>query len=247
MTGAIVIKSKAIDLRKRGMVEQEDVEELSNLSQARLIQLINSESPTERTAAVRLLSTIGVCDIAVIDALIKRLSIEKALYTKLEICHFLEKGDIKTARRITRYLGKIGDNQHKELPTAVSKKKSYPLPRDIVARIMAKMDCSIFPVLAETLFSEDEIKISEALDAAGFMIFYNENLSTDTNLEIIVEAMERCSQNEIIYWKAVTCLSAFALKKSACILDRIISESKNALIRAEAIRSKQLISEKTAD
>ena len=40
---------------------------------------------------------------------------------------------------MVEYLGQIGNNQHKVLPTNGFNKKSYPLPRDIIARTLAHM------------------------------------------------------------------------------------------------------------
>ena len=63
------------------------------------------------------------------------------------------------------YLAKIGKNQYKELPSEPSRKKSYPLPRDIIARTLAKMDTSIMPFLMKVLKEDDLSKISEVIDA----------------------------------------------------------------------------------
>lgn len=132
------------NLRKRGMIEQIDIDSIISLSYSELISLIDSKSSIERSASIHLLSNKVSCDNEdFVAVLLKRLSIEKSLYTKIEICNALEKGSEKTARQMVQYLGCIGNNQHRWLPDRISKKISYPLPRDIIARSLGKMNGSI--------------------------------------------------------------------------------------------------------
>ena len=188
------VKSSLSDLQRRGFATEDDIKKSYNLSQNELITLLHSKCAISRTAAAHNLSIMqasvqnitditGTTDITdnkniiktpsipnVIDELLKQLCVEKCLYTKISICESLEKSDndcITTARKMTAYLGKIGNNQHKILPEKVSKKKSFPLPRDIIARSLGKMDITIYPVLLELIHSRDVCKISEVLDAIG--------------------------------------------------------------------------------
>lgn len=132
------------NLRKRGMIEQIDIDSIISLSYSELISLIDSKLSIERSASIHLLSNKVSCDNEdFVAVLLKRLSIEKSLYTKIEICNALEKGSEKTARQMVQYLGCIGNNQHRWLPDRISKKISYPLPRDIIARSLGKMNGSI--------------------------------------------------------------------------------------------------------
>ena len=139
------------------------------------------------------------------------------------------------------YIGKIGNNQYKTLPDKVSDKKSYPLPRDIIARTLGKMSVSVFPVLTKVLYSGDIQKISEILDAIGFMTFYNQNLSTLTNARLVFETLEKFSDNNIIIWKSVLCLSAFPLIQCKEYLTDIKNKNYNNIIGKEAERSLRLI------
>lgn len=223
------------------MANQSDITQLSQLPKSQLLPLVNSESPPRRTAAVRLLTAGHMPDDYIVNLLLERLCIEKHLYTRLEICSALENGDIDTAASMTRYLGCIGTNHHKSLPKSVSNKISYPLPRDIIARTLAKMDTSVFPALAEVLLSGVESKISEVIDSIGFMIFYNGELSTLTNFQLIADTMEKFAYNEIIYWKSIICLSAFDLNESIKALDQIILKGGNLLLLQEASRSHSLV------
>lgn len=234
-------KSDKIQLRKRGMIEPEDLEAVSQKSYQELVRLLSSGSATERSSAARLLADQVVQEEELCQAFLEQLFIEKSLYTKIELCAALEKGNIQTARRMTKYLGKIGTNHYKELPLSVSKKVSYPLPRDIIARTLARMDSSVLPALLEVLDTGEEARISEVIDAMGFMIFYHPDLSTIQNLNIIKALMDRYRTNEIIYWKAVTCLSSFPLQESLNILEVIASDDKRRVMREEAVRAKELV------
>lgn len=114
------------------------------------------------------------------------------------------------------------------MPEAVSLKKSYPLPRDIIARSLGKMSIYIFPALIDILKTEDVEKISEVLDAIGFMVFYNSELATLNNATIIYTIITKYEENPLIIWKCILCLSAFPLEESRIILTNI--KEKNQVI-----------------
>lgn len=175
------MKSSKEDLRKRGMIEQSDIDKIMSLSYSKLMDLVNAKSPAERSAAIHLLSD------------------------------------------------------------KVSKKISYPLPRDIIARSLAKMDRSILPVLIEVLRSENETKISEVIDAIGFLVFYHQELATIETLNCLIDVMNIYSNNDVVIWKCVLCLSAFPVQKSIDILNCITDKGDNNLIIDEALRSLNLI------
>lgn len=71
------------------------------------------------------------------------------------------------------YLGKIGNNQHKVLPSNGFNKNNYPLPRDIIARTLAHMNEVILPELLDVLKSNNILAIREVIDAIGFICFYH--------------------------------------------------------------------------
>lgn len=236
------MKSSKESLEKRGLVEENDKIKYLTMPIDELFKYMNSDKATERTSAIYALSRIYKCDEEkIISELLKRLSIEKALYTKIEICNALEKGNEKTAEMMVCYLGKIGNNQHKILPLKVSEKKSYPLPRDIIARTLAKMNTNILLTLMKILETEEKDKISEALDAIGFMIFYNKDLATLDNLNVIINVLKKYKNCEMIVWKVTLCLSAFPISKSIEILEEIEESQYSQVIVNEAKRSLNLI------
>ena len=115
------------------------------------------------------------------------------------------------------YLGRVGKNQHRSLPDKVSAKKSYPLPRDLIARTLAGMDLAVFPLLLDVLDTGDRWKISEALDAVGFMAFYHPSLVSEKNADRVIRLLKKES-DEIIQWKALLCLSAFPVPEGIRVL-----------------------------
>lgn len=240
-----MMKSDIAQLKRRGFIEQRDLDTISDCSNAKLVSLIDSSSACERTAAVKLLAqATAKDDSAFIHLLLRRLVIEKCLYTRLEIGNALEKGGITTAKMLTGYLGRIGTNQHSTVPELSSKKKGYPLPRDIIARILGRMDPSILSVLFTALDCADERKIAEVIDAVGYMIFYHPQLAVRDNFDKITAVMRRYPENPLIIWKSITCLSAFPIRVCAEFLERFISETDNSALKNEAFRSISIIKPK---
>lgn len=232
-----MLKSNQKHLQKRGLATADDISELENSQPSELIKLLHSDCAVTRTASAY---NLFPSDELTVTHLLEQLSAEKCLYTKIAICESLEKGNRNTARQMTRYLGKIGNNQHKVLPQKTSAKKSYPLPRDIIARSLGKMDTSVLPVLLDVLKIGDEVKISEVLDAIGFMTFYHPEIATDCNAQAVNELFRKYENSTLIIWKSIVCLSAFPLPQSVAILQGFISKSN--LLGEEANRSLCLIS-----
>lgn len=174
------------------------------------------------------------------NRLIQILIEEKSLYTKIEICLALQEGKEETAKLLIAYLGKIGENQHKKIPSRSSRKKSYPLPRDIIARTLAKMDTCISPLLHDELMSNDEDKLAKLIDSIGFMTFYNNQLASKNHFNKLLNLYNK-TENILIQWKLIICFSAFPIKQSKEKLKSIIKENKHSLLVEEANRSLKII------
>ncbi len=236
------MKSSQEYLKNRGFIKETDIENNRLFSNAELQKRLYSKSPVERSVAVRLLSERNyITHSDFVECLLKRLKIEKSLYTKIEICEALEKGNAETAKKMVNYLGVIGKNQHHSLPDKVSKKISYPLPRDIIARSFSKMDISILPVLLDVLSCKVESKISEVIDAIGFLLFYHKDCDMKKAFKTLINTMANYSDNDIIFWKCTLCLSAFHSQDSIDILNKIANGDKPELIKSEASRSLKII------
>lgn len=230
------MKSSQNELEKRGFATEEDIRKIGQESQLELLKLIHSDNQVIRTSAVY---NLYILNSENVKELLKQLLIEKCLYTKIAICERLEKGDSATTKQMIVYLGEIGNNQHKKLPDRVSAKKSFPLPRDIIARSLEKMDLNIFPVIIEVLHSEEIKQISEVLDAIGFMVFYNSKLASEKNANEIYEIIEKYKNNDLIVWKSIIYLSAFPLPKTLELLESFVNDEN--ILGEEARRSIRII------
>lgn len=233
MVRGSMLKSNQEDLQKRGYATRTEINALKRLSPAELICLLHSNCAVSRTAAAYNLTYVFA------EELLKQLSQETCLYPKIAICAALEKGNESTAKSMCDYLGRIGNNQHKTIPEQVSAKKSYPLPRDIIARTLGKMNPMVLPVLIDMLKCDDLSKTSEVLDAIGFMIFYHPELVSRESLKTIVETANHNRGNDLIVWKHIICLSAFPISESITILRNYAS--RNDILGEEARRSIRMI------
>ncbi|WP_029902049.1 hypothetical protein [Prevotella sp. 10(H)] len=238
-----MLKSSREDLRNRGAADEADIHAYKSLCKEELFEKTNSAIASERTAAIIALRDIcGWEDMAYTRLLLDRLSTEKALYTKIEICNSLEKGNAETATVMCDYLGKIGKNQHISIPDAVSKKKSYPLPRDIIARTLGRMDASVWDALYSKLQDIDNINvISELLDAMGYLVFNNPELGNPENFNQIKEVYKKYSAEELIVWRITLCCSMFPIVESKDLLQSITDRVSSNTIIKEADRSLKLI------
>jgi len=237
-----IMKSHLKTLQSRGYITENEIIRFRAYNDEELFKFTKSTRPLERTVAVNILSERkGVNDKDFVSYLLKMLCMERKLYTKLEICKVLESGDSNTARQMVQYLGLIGNNQYRSLPENPSKKRSYPLPRDIIARTLANMNVDVLPVLIDVLDSGDEIKLSECIDAIGYFVFYHPNIDYKLALDSILNIMVAYEDKDIIFWKCVVCLSAFKTERSIKRLQNIHQNSKSNLLILEAKRSLQLM------
>ena len=121
-----MLKSKKSYLRKRGFIDPSDIKMLEDKSKEEIGYLLFSDEPTIRASAVAILQKTEINKPDFTSLLLKLLSKEKCLYVRIEICEALEKCDRRAAKQMIYYLGKIGDNQHKKLPSRISKKNHIP-------------------------------------------------------------------------------------------------------------------------
>ncbi len=230
------MKSTDESLKNRGMASAKEIAAFSNLALADLVRMLNNSDACLRSAAaINLHSFVEQAA----DDLLLQLSKEEYLYTRIAICECLETGSIGTARKMINYLGCFGDNQHKVLPDKVSSKKSFPLPRDIIARSLGRMDTSIFPTLMEVLKCNEIDRIYEGLDAIGYMVFYNPILATKENCEQILSLSAEYEGDQILQWKILICLSAFPCEESKDILMKFAEEQ--SILGLEAKRSLKIL------
>lgn len=233
------MKTNVEILRKRGFLTNTEAEPYFLYSKEELLELLNDKQAVNRTAGLYVLKTI--VNINELDEIVLKMLVkEKALYTKIEICDILADGNELTIKKMIPYIGRIGGNQHRTIPKRCSKKKSYPLPRDIIVRTMAKMDPQYFDVILENINHKDELVVAEIIDAVGWQIFYHQELATEKNYQIILDTIKRYQNNEFMLWKLIICLSAF--NQAEILLKQW--QSDNLVIKQEIERSIDLINKR---
>lgn len=228
------MKSTKEDLMQRGYADEKMIKAAEGLKSEDLLKQCSSAYPWARSAAVYALKQPD----QYADFYVKMLSTEQKLYTRLACCEVLAKGTEDTVKVLINWLGKIGNNQHRRVGKT-SMKKSYPLPRDIIARILARMDSKYIVLFFDDELFKDEVRLSEVLDAIGFMIFYNQHLVDMKWASQIMQLLDH--NNDLIRWKAVTVCSAFPLPEIRDRLMGLLKEKDAQLLYSEIKRSLDLI------
>lgn len=232
------MKSNKTQLNNRGQLDEKLLLQLDDLSKEELIAGFHN-TPKYRTACVYLLSEKYNQDDDYTILLLKLLQNEKALYTKIEIQNQLSKhGNIK---EMCQYLGKIGCNQYREIPTRPSLKKSYPLPRDIIARSLSYIEADQFNEFYQVLPTLEPLQFQEAIDAFGFFCFYHPEVITIDMFKYVCSCFRTYQNNELTIWKLVTCLSAFPM--SLHYLNSLKTIQKHPTILLEVERSIKIINQ----
>jgi HEAT repeat protein len=227
------VKSNTEQLESRGYVAEEMENDYQDTSFEQRIKLLKSKLPTDRTLGARLLA--GYPDSSAIDYLIDGLKIEKKLYPKIEISNSLVSFGRDAVVPLITLLGKIGGNQHREVPVGRFKKESYPLPHDIAGRTLIRIGTVALPHLLEVLGTHDLIQLSEAIDAIGFICFYD----YQTNVfGLLKDCFYRNNTHDLIKWKILRAMGAFP--ESESFLKEQL-ELSPACLKAEIERSLSLI------
>ncbi len=224
------MKSSSSQLFSRGFIAYGVEQNYQHLSFSERVNLLHSKTPSDRTLGARLLGLST--DLIAINYLIDALKAEKKLYTKMEICTQFESFGIDAVKPLIFLLGKVGNNQYRHIPGEKFKKKNYPLPHDIAARTLGRIGSIALPDLLKVLDSTDESVMSEAVDAIGYICFYNRQPHVFSHLEA---CFYRNSTNNLIKWKIFRAMSACA--ESEGFLNEHLMAQNNILIRNEIERS----------
>jgi len=135
-------------------------------------------------------------------------------------------------------LGSIGKNQHHNLPSKPFKKDSYPLPRDIVARILVKNGIIAVPKIIEQIETLSRTQILESIDVLGHISFYTKD---ETALPVLLELYNNNKEDKVIIWKLLRSFSAFSNEEVTLILNKVKNVSTNKVFLWEVERSLGLI------
>ena len=188
----------------RGFVADIDEVRYASKSMSELIDLLKSQAAIERTVAARILATRT--EVLTVEFLLAALKIEQKLYPKLEICRSLAKLEILSVPGLAQQLGMIGKNQRSTVSIEPFKKKSYPLPRDIAARTLIRIGVVALPAICDVIKGKEISKISEAIDALGFICYQNPQ---QKYLEQLLGCYTKYHSSDLIRWKKLRAMSAF--------------------------------------
>jgi hypothetical protein len=226
------MKSSTIDLTNRGWVSEEFYTRYLDLSNDDLYIFLKSTIPSKRTVAAQIIKIRK--STAFVNALITALSHEQKLYSKIAISEALGTLGEMATRSCIPYLGKIGNNQHKQLPAKPFMKNNYPLPRDIIARTICKTGQLAIPVMLEEIDIDNIQQLSEAIDAIGYISYYTKDHSAQ---KFILSLFQHHHDNDIIAWKILRSLMSFPNTQVVNFLKQIIETTNIPQLRWEAQRS----------
>lgn len=235
------MKSSDSQLRSRGKITSENLQQYCNHTQIELLEMLKSKEAYKRTIAVKVLSEKYDLTDDLIHLFLYTLKQEKKLYTKIELCDALSKGEVQSAKIMVEYLGQIGNNQHTVLPTTGFNKKNYPLPRDIIARTLAHMKENILPILMDVLKTNNVPAIREVIDAIGFICFYNKIHSNTQIIDTLFLCLRNHYNDNIIRWKLVRAFESFNDINVVKTLIEIEQNDSQLVIKNEAKRSLKII------
>jgi len=131
-------------------------------------------------------------------------------------------------------LGKIGTNQYRGLPQQGFYKKNYPLPRDLAARTLIKIDLPALKELQKVSLQMERERLLEAIDAMGYIAFYYKESSSEA---VLLKTYDKYSTDPLIIWKLLRAFQGFSSIKVQGILEAVVLENPNPALRWEAIRS----------
>jgi hypothetical protein len=228
------MKSTVEQLENRGFVANDVEKEYADTSFEQRLCLLKSNFAKDRTLGARLLAQKSC--LPAINQLIEALIKENKLYPKLDICNSLATYGNDAVVPLIELLGKVGNNQYKKVPEKSFGKDNYPLPRDIAGRILIRIGSSALPDLLKVIKSCDLCKLSEAIDAIGFICFYEKQPEIFIQLK---ECFHRNLENDLIKWKLFRAMSAFP--ESETILKEQQGKINNKFLTGEISRSLRLI------
>ncbi|PCI27604.1 MAG: hypothetical protein COB67_08155 [SAR324 cluster bacterium] len=218
--------------RERGEVTPADIDPFLSISTEELLYQLSSPKPSIRTCAATVLSSRKGTEIA--DCLCQQLKNEQKLYCKIAISNSLVNIGSLSVQPLLALLGKIGRNQETGIPQKGFNKISYPLPRDIAARILCRMGGGILPEVFAFLENERQpIELEQAIDVIGHIV-YTSKLTIDSN--ILIQIADKYSEALMVQFKIIRCFSGFADDQTKHFLYKQL-KSHDLGLQFEAARS----------
>lgn len=230
-------QTKQINREKRGQISGEYLSQFTELSDENLIQMLKDKDPKKRTAAAKILGkTQNSKNVA---SLCEAMKNEKALYSRIAMSESLGEMGVISVPNLIELLGKIGNNQERELPSNYFKKKSFPLQRDLAGRTLVKIGRPALPYLIHAIpDTEDVFAKEQAVDAVGGI---THKTSDHSAADVIIQTTHENINdpiNRVLFWKCIRALSGFQKNRSAFdVLMEILSVKNEPPIVWETMRS----------
>jgi len=163
------------------------------------------------------------------------LHVEKKLYTKIALSETLATYGELVVEPLINLLGKIGKNQESKIPETGFYKTSFPLPRDLAARILCRLGDGVLTSLEYFMdVTKDEQALLEAIDAYGHIVYTDKIDRSSHVLRALIE--KHPADNLFLRYKITRCLSGFHDKWAQSFLLETIQLNHDGL-RVEALRS----------
>jgi hypothetical protein len=233
------MKSNSVQLESRGYIFDDKLSGYASISNDSLIVLLASDIPIDRTIAAKIIGIRKIPDS--LPLLCNLLRTEKKLYTKLAICEAIEKFGKSAMKYLIPLIGKIGSNKHKKIGLIDINKKSFPLPRDIVIRIIIRIGNDALPFMEDVLENGTYEQQVEAVDAIGHIALnYN-----DYRSKVVLIKAYNNSNDELLRWKIIRAFQSYNSRKVREILEEE-RNSKNLIFKEEAKRSLLRIDKRSA-
>lgn len=232
MTKQQTISDKAAARLQRGQTTAEEDARYAAFSSTDLLALLDDAHPQARTSAAKWLGERRYA--AAVPVLCAHLQTETALYPRIAICDALAAIGTPAIPALIALIGRVGANQHTELPQRGFYKKSYPLPRDLAVRTLIRIGPAALPSLEQVIQSGERSVVLDAIDAVGHIAFY----SRDTRSEaVLLAAYQTHSADAVVRWKLIRAFQSFPSGAVRRLLESIILADEIPALRWEAVRS----------
>ena len=226
------MEKSALKRQERGEIQPLELEFYTPLSKEQLLDALHSNIAVTRTGASIVLARFK--EPKVIEALCLQLTIEKKLYCKIAIGEALNGIGEGAVEPLIKLLGKIGNNHEKQIPKKGFYKKSYPLPRDIAARILCRGGSNALGRLYIFVNgNHPSFEIQQCLDVIGHIVFSENSKKNSKQLLVLAE---KYAEDLMIQFKITRCLSVFNDQPARQYLINHLQNSDNGL-KIEAARS----------
>jgi hypothetical protein len=226
------MKSTQQQLESRGFVSDDTIPVVANVAESDILKLLHSLVACERTLGAKLAGRFQY--MALLPVACNLLETEKKLYTKLALADCIVSYGVAALDVLIPLLGKIGSNQHRVAAAIDLNKKSFPLPRDIVARIIIRLGVSALPRLEEIIRSGAYTQKLEAIDAIGHIAYTSNNLRSE---KVLFALLNQYPQDNLILWKVTRSFQSYNSNEVQQFLAAIVEENTDSVLVAEAKRS----------